>query len=188
MTPEQRLERYATFFRFEQEEDIDVNKLAEQWGVEARGIAGMISGAKSSEKLYQDLRRLGYEDDEFPDWWWSPARDQSVEDVSKSVEDTSKVVSSSSDVSGREQDVRLTPQRPRTPAPIEPIPGRPLLQGQDSTEQGETRPDTSGLEETPQDTSGLNQNEINLLGSQGARAARVLSFTKYNYVSEYCYG
>ena len=30
--------------------------------------------AKNSKKLYDDLIELGFDDTEFPDWWYSPAR------------------------------------------------------------------------------------------------------------------
>ena len=50
--------------------------------------------------------------------------------------------------------------RARIPAPREGGLGRPAIQ--DTSEH-----DTSELDGTRQDTSGLNQNEIDLLGSQG---------------------
>ena len=47
----------------------------------------MLNAAKNSKKLYDDLRELGFDDNEFPDWWYSPARDVEVEqvDVSRSA-------------------------------------------------------------------------------------------------------
>ena len=121
------------------------------------GVAGMIHGAKKSKKLYDDMTRKGYADDEFPDWWYSPARDKA-----SSVQ--SKVVPSSSEeirhVPPSSEKITLEPTPPRKPAPGEGGPGRPAIQ--DISEY-----DTSELDGTRQDTSGLNQNEIDLLGSQG---------------------
>ncbi len=73
LTPQERLERYATLFAFTTENDIDVNRLSEQWNVDPRGVASMIRFAKNNANLYTDLRNL-YEDSDFPGWWYSPAR------------------------------------------------------------------------------------------------------------------
>jgi hypothetical protein len=67
-------------------EDIDAKALAEQWGVNRMGVVGMISQAKSNKKLYNDLIRAGYEDSEFPSWWYSPARDEGSSTESGNVE------------------------------------------------------------------------------------------------------
>ncbi len=42
----------------------------------ARGVASMFNNALKSEKLYDEMRAAGYADDEFPLWWFSPARDE----------------------------------------------------------------------------------------------------------------
>jgi hypothetical protein len=44
------------------------------------GIVGMLNGAKNGRKLYEDMRAAGYADEEFPDWWYSPARETSRSD------------------------------------------------------------------------------------------------------------
>ena len=36
----------------------------------------MYNNALKSEKLYDEMRAAGYQDDEFPVWWFSPARDE----------------------------------------------------------------------------------------------------------------
>ena len=74
------MNRYATLFAFTEEEDIDIPKLEKQWSADLRGVVGMISAAKGSKTLYADLRRFGFEDDEFPEWWYSPARDDVVQE------------------------------------------------------------------------------------------------------------
>ena len=75
LTPQERLERYATLFVFTTEDDIDTDRLAEQWNVDQRGVASMIRYAKNNEKLNADMRSL-YEDTDFPGWWYSPARNE----------------------------------------------------------------------------------------------------------------
>ena len=82
MDPQERLERYATLFAFTTENDIDVNRLSEQWNVDPRGVASMIRFAKNNANLYTDLRNL-YEDSDFPGWWYSPARNTNAAPPSK---------------------------------------------------------------------------------------------------------
>jgi hypothetical protein len=36
----------------------------------------MYNNALKSEKLYHEMREAGYQDDEFPVWWYSPARNE----------------------------------------------------------------------------------------------------------------
>jgi hypothetical protein len=36
----------------------------------------MVDNAQNSKKLYEEMRRAGYEDSEFPAWWHSPARSE----------------------------------------------------------------------------------------------------------------
>ena len=47
-----------------------------QWDVDQRGVASMVDNAQNSKKLYEEMRRAGYEDSEFPAWWYSPARNE----------------------------------------------------------------------------------------------------------------
>ena len=75
LTPEQRLDRYATLFRWQTEDEIDIKKLIDQWDADKMA---MMNQARRNPNLYADLRKLGYTDEEFPDWWYSPARSTEI--------------------------------------------------------------------------------------------------------------
>ena len=90
--------------------------------IDKRGVVGMIGAAKTSKNIYNDLRRVGFEDDEFPEWWYSPARvvDESKSSASESGrvsgEQTRLVVSDSvPDESKVNDSDLLRPHIPRTP-------------------------------------------------------------------------
>ncbi len=81
-----------------------------------RGVVGMIRQAKKNKTLYADLRDLGFGDNEFPDWWYSPARDVEVEQVAVSssaiaVSRSATAVSRSNELSGA-QDAPLRARNP----------------------------------------------------------------------------
>ena len=152
VSPEERLKRYATLFAFTKETDIDAKILADQWDADLRGVVGMFSAAKQSKTLYDDLRSLGFKDDEFPEWWYSPARDDVVQERPPSSNGVVNVPSSS-------EDVVLRPHTPRNPVPREGGGGRPVIQDR-TVQDGSTQPSTP---EDGGDT--FTQDELNLLAS-----------------------
>ena len=157
LSDKEKLSRYATLFRFETEEDIDVLKLTDQWNVDKMGVIGMISQAKRNRKLYDRLIVQGYSDDEFPVWWYSPAREQASDIVQETLANVEKRPASPNGVPSRTVDDVLTPQLPKEPAPGEGVPASPVLQRRDDTVQYDT-----GLDD---DGQGFTQAEINLLGA-----------------------
>jgi len=158
LTPEQRLDRYATLIRWQTDDEIDVKKLDDQWDADERGVIAMIGQAKNNANLYNDLRRQGFEDNEFPDWWYSPERsiDEQPRPTSKKGEQTELKT---------KEAIALTPATPRIPAPSEEGPGRPPLRDQnDSDRAGSAESDLTQRESTE---SGFTRNEVDLLGSNG---------------------
>jgi len=118
----------------------------------------MIGGAKSSRVLYDDLRALGFDDTEFPDWWYSPARDNvdstRSETIENDVVDPKSIPSSDSDV--------LTPAIPKNPIPIERVPGRPVFT--ETNESNRTAPPGSRDVDPNRDGTGFTQEESRILG------------------------
>ena len=70
-----RLEAYSRLFRFTTEEDINPKDFAEKTGMAIMSVNSMIQHAKLNAKLYEEMIELGYSDDAFPVWWYSPARE-----------------------------------------------------------------------------------------------------------------
>ena len=99
--------------------------------------------AKNSKKLYDDLIELGFDDTEFPDWWYSPARAVKV-----AKDSSAAAVSGSDELSGAKgaqlgSEKKLhEPILPRTPAPRDKVPGRPAI-AELSTAELVTAPDSS---------------------------------------------
>ena len=124
------------------------------------GVMSMISQARRNPKLYDDLRGLGYTDEEFPEWWYSPARPpEKKQDATRIEPEETRTTQTESD--------QLTAPHPKTPittGPKERVSRRPALpalleSGLDSSTELESGPSSS--------EEGLNDSEINLLGSQG---------------------
>jgi len=116
----------------------------------------MIGQAKNNANLYNDLRRQGFEDNEFPDWWYSPARsiDEQPRPTSKKGEQIELKT---------KEAIALTPATPRIPAPSEEGSGRPPLRDQNGSERvGSAESDLTRRESTGSD---FTQNEIDLLGA-----------------------
>ena len=130
--------------------------------------ARMIGHAKNTRSVYDMMRKAGYGDEEFPNWWYSPVDDTSVHenDVSDDVDarrDVSDDVVTRTVPSG-DEGYDVVP--PRTPAPREDIPGRPTVRDEtlhDGTRRDGTRNDMSRRDTTDDFT----QVELNLLGSKG---------------------
>jgi len=95
-------------------QDFSAAKLAEQWGVSRQGVALMFNNAMKSENLYNEMRAAGYEDDEFPVWWFSPARDEVSPVKDAQVGEVRSQVT--------EVDEVLEEVPPRKPTPIEDDP------------------------------------------------------------------
>ena len=75
----------------------------------------MIGQAKSNPTLYAQMRKVCYEDDEFPPWWYSPARaETSAEQAETSREKLIKAEESTEELS----EAQLEPVSPHTSAPI----------------------------------------------------------------------
>jgi len=119
----------------------------------------MLNQARNNQNLYHDLLNIGFTDEEFPEWWYSPARNQ-PDDAGTTVKHPDKVELKSDQL---EQDGTLTPATPKTPVPKEEVRGRPLLLVQYSTDPHST----GGYTEVPEDSGGFTQAEIDLLGSYG---------------------
>ena len=113
------------------------------------GVVGMVNAAKNSRKLYEEMRSVGFEDDEFPVWWYSPSREQQ-EQLKEKREQPSAEVNGGEPFRG-EQRV-LDPVSPRRAVSIEDRRSRPNLDAQLSTPQLTTVQDTIIQETTPQFT------------------------------------
>jgi len=74
----------------------------------------MFNNAMKSENLYNEMRAAGYEDDEFPVWWFSPARDEVSPVKDAQVGEVRSQVT--------EVDEVLEEVPPRKPTPIEDDP------------------------------------------------------------------
>ena len=173
LSPADRLRRYSVLFRFNSPEEFDSNKLAEQWGVDQRGVASMMNHALRSKHLYEEMRRAGYEDSEFPAWWYSPARTetkatQQTELVPAETKQTEESEASTQQSEGGE---RLEEVLPKQGPPIGQVPARPVLDaGLGSPRVGSPVLDNTGHPSeglgTP-GTSDFTQAESKLLGSHG---------------------
>jgi hypothetical protein len=163
LSPQERLEKYSVLFSFTTEEEIDTQALADQWGVARLGVSGMIHGAKNSKKLYEDMREKGYADDEFPAWWYSPAR--KTESPIKTLEAPASS-EMTREVPLSSEKTLFVPTPPREPALGEGGPGRPDIQDtseQDRSELDGTHQDMTGLVGTSQ---GLTEQQVALLKSR----------------------
>jgi len=167
LTPEERLDRYATLFRWQTEDEINIKKLIDQWDADKMGVMAMMNQARRNPKLYDELRSLGYGDDEFPDWWYSPARSTEMKtDEPKMKKDDPPIKQEQPGTKTMDKDV-LTPPDPKTPVstlPIERVSSRPRLpdpipSDRDPSEVIVPDPSTS--------RDGLTRSEIDLLGSRG---------------------
>ena len=96
------------------------------------GVVGMVNAAKNSRKLYEEIRSVGFEDDEFPVWWYSLAREQQEQLKEKREQPSAEV--NGGEPSRGEQRV-LDPVSPRRAVPIEDRRSRPNLDAQLSTPQ-----------------------------------------------------
>ena len=136
-------------------------KLTEQWAVDERGVVGMIGTAKTSKNLYGDLRRLGFEDDEFPEWGHSHGRPDAeqtrpnVEHERPTSKDDELTVLKTNDA------VVLRPHTPGTPVPREGGRGRPTLRGQNGSGQDGSPEDDDLRRQDEQD--GFTRDEVDLL-------------------------
>ena len=129
------------------------------------GVMAMLNQAKRNSKLYDELRSLGYGDDEFPDWWYSPARSPEIKQEPPTIEQEPPMIEQEQPGSDGLTGTELTPPGPKTPvptSPIEEVPGRPQLR-----EPIPSDPDPSGESLSDPETSheSFTGAELNLLGS-----------------------
>jgi hypothetical protein len=133
---------------------------------------------ENSEKLYYDLIEPGFDDTEFPDWWYSPARDVEVaKPRSAAAVPRSNTLSDAQDAPlGSEKTVHA-PVLPLNPSPKDKVPGRPVIP--ERTEADRVTPPDSDItppdsDITPPDSdldrgraqqTAFTDNEINLLAS-----------------------
>ena len=115
----------------------------------------MVGATKKNKKLYEDMRSLGFEDTEFPEWWYSPAR--AAQDQTRAAQDQTRASEREGDLEEQNERVRepFEPATPRNPVPREGVGGRPILQdttGQDTSPLDDSRQDSSALPRSPQDT------------------------------------
>jgi hypothetical protein len=172
LSPEERLDRYATLFRWKTEEEIDVLKLVDQWDADKMGVMSMLNQARRNPNLYDDLRRKGYGDDEFPDWWYSPGRPTAtVQDLARAAIETKSTVPEGQTTLPDGVRLTATVSEPLTPPPpksaVTPAPkgagqGRPDLRGRIASD-GELSETVEDLREASSD--GLTASEVDLLGS-----------------------
>ena len=102
----------------------------------------------------------GYADEEFPDWWYSPARSTEIK------KDEAKIKKGQPGTETIDKDV-LTPPGPKTPvtaSPIERVSGRPQLRDPISSDPSLSDDIVLDPESSPE---GFTTREIDLLGSQG---------------------
>ena len=120
-----RLEAYSRLFRFTTEEDINPKDFAEKTGMAIMSVNSMIQHAKLNTKLYEEMIELGYSDDAFPVWWYSPGREGTE---AKTVGQGGTTAKEGEQIEGRrtetEEGEGYEPTPPDTPAPKE---GRPAL-------------------------------------------------------------
>jgi len=127
----------------------------------------MISQARRNPKIYDDLRGLGYADEEFPEWWYSPARPPEKKQDATRIEPEETRTTQDETRTPESDEEHLTapgPKSPVAPVPKERVSRRPALpalleSGLDSSTDLE-----SGLGSSD---GGLTASEINLLGSRG---------------------
>ena len=88
-------------------------------------VNSMIRHAKLNATLYEEMVALGYSDESFPVWWYSPGREgtkaKTVEQGGTTEEEGEQIAGRRTE-SGEEEDFAPTP--PDTPIPKE---GRPAL-------------------------------------------------------------
>ena len=121
-------------------------------------MMSMVSQARRNPNIYEDLRSLGYADEEFPDWWYSPARSTEMK------KDEPKIKKDETGTETIDEDV-LTPPGPKTPvdtSPIEEGPGRPQLR---DPIQSDPSPSSEILSDPETSPESFTQAEIDLLGS-----------------------
>ena len=121
--------------------------------IDERGVVGMVSAAKNSKKLYDDLIELGFDDTEFPEWWYSPVR---------AAQEQTRVNESDREPEEQSESVRepFEAATPRNPALRDGGGGRPVIT---STLDRSTQ-DSSTLVHSPQDT--FTQEALTLLASR----------------------
>jgi hypothetical protein len=119
---------------------------------------------ENSEKLYYDLIEPGFDDTEFPDWWYSPARDVEVaKPRSAAAVPRSNTLSDAQDAPlGSEKTVHA-PVLPLNPSPKDKVPGRPVIP--ERTEADRVTPPDSDLDRGRAQQTAFTDNEINLLAS-----------------------
>ena len=119
-------------------------------------------------RLYVELCGIEFVDDEFPGWWYSPARDPKIAAGARAGDagarsDVQEDVDERTHLQG-DEGYDVVP--PRTPSSREEVPGRPILRDdalRDGSLRASARNDGS-LRDTADD---FTTEELNLLGSKG---------------------
>ena len=118
----------ARLFRFTTEEGIDTKDFAEKTGMSVMSVNSMIRHAKGNAKLYEEMVELGYSDESFPVWWYSPGRagqeGDAVEQQGITGHEGEQIAEKG--IEGREEE-DFEPTPPDTPAPREGRLARPAL-------------------------------------------------------------
>jgi len=121
-----RLEAYSRLFRFTQEEDIDTKDFAEKTGMAIMSVNSMIRHAKQNAKLYEEMVELGYLDESFPVWWYSPGREGTM---AKTAGQPRTTAEEGEQIEGRRTESKegedFAPTPPDTPVPKEARPALP---------------------------------------------------------------
>ena len=88
-------------------------------------VNSMIRHAKGNAKLYEEMVALGYSDDSFPVWWYSPGREGTE---AKTVGQGGTTLQEGEQIAGRGTELKegedFAPTPPDTPVPKE---ARPAL-------------------------------------------------------------
>ena len=101
---------------------------ANKTNINQNSVISIIRHAKQNAKLYEEMVELGYSDESFPVWWFSPARGAgTTETPAQRTLTDAEVAEGAEDRTDTlgEEGYDLTP--PRTPTPREAGLGRPAL-------------------------------------------------------------
>ena len=87
----------------------------------------MVKQAASNPVLYEQMLKAGYTDEEFPAWWYSPARGAGAAQEAKKEGEPAEGAEVSIKKQSEESEEGYDVTPPRQPASREGIPGRPTL-------------------------------------------------------------
>jgi len=163
----------ARLFRFTTEEGIDTKDFAEKTGMALMSVNSMIRHAKQNAKLYEEMVALGYSDESFPVWWYSPAREGTeVKTIGQGGttlqegEQGGTTLQEGEQIEGRSTELQegegFAPTPPDTPAPRE---GRPALP--ESSPSSSSLPVPAPASQGVPSSSSFSDAELSLLAERG---------------------